>query len=112
MHLSRKEQAAQLYQPMIRIAQILMSELGHERRVLQKTAVCRLPLYPVSGRVAVAMQYVAKGHFQTMSVITSQARLSEHATCGLTLDRQAVHYRIIRSERCDLGRSLNSVEAQ
>ena len=35
--------------------------MGHERRVLQKTATCQLPLCPVSDRVGVAMQYVAKG---------------------------------------------------
>jgi hypothetical protein len=36
--------------------------MGHERRVLQKTAACQLPLCPVSDRDRAAVQHVAKGN--------------------------------------------------
>jgi hypothetical protein len=37
------------------------SDKGHERRVLEKTAACQLPLCPVRDRVGVAMQSIATG---------------------------------------------------
>ena len=39
--------------------------MGRKRRVLQETAARQLQLCPFNDRVGVAMQYVAKGHFQT-----------------------------------------------
>ena len=89
-----------------------MAQLGHERRPLQPTAACQLPLCPISDRVGVAAQYVATGQEPTWRQIErgqfAGVRGTNALHCTGTTRRTPHHSRCLCSVSLELSPLLES----
>jgi hypothetical protein len=52
--------------------------MGHERRLLQQTAVGRFPLWSFGDRGGGAVQYVLKGHKRSLASLLNHLVGAEH----------------------------------